>query len=50
MTAEQLMEYLGPKDPVYTQLVQGARYLKDGKVIVGSETPEKTREPKVRVR
>ena len=46
MTAEQLMEYLGPKDPVYTQLVQGARYLKDGKVIVGSETPEKTREPK----
>jgi len=46
MTAEQLMEYLGPKDPVYTQLVQGARYLKDGKVIVKSETPEKTREPK----
>ncbi len=46
MTAEQLMEYLGPKDPVYTQLVQGARYLKDGKVVVGSETPEKTREPK----
>ena len=39
MTTEQLMEYLGPKDPVYTQLVQGARYLKDGKVIVGSETP-----------
>jgi|11BtaG_2_1085332.scaffolds.fasta_scaffold04619_2 hypothetical protein len=46
MTSEQLMKYLGPKDPVYTQLVQGARYLKDGKVIVGSETPEKTREPK----
>ena len=46
MTTEQLMEYLGPKDPVYTQLVQGARYLKDGKVIVGSETPEKPREPK----
>jgi len=46
MSAEELQQYLTPKDPVYTQLVQGARYLKDGKVVVGSETPEKSREPK----
>lgn len=46
MSAEELQQYLTPKDPVYTQLVQGARYLKDGEVVVGSETPEKSREPK----
>ena len=46
MTVEELQQYLAPKDPVYTQLVQGARYLKDGKVIVEAETPTKTREPK----
>lgn len=46
MTVEELQQYLTPKEPVYTQLVQGARYLKDGKVIVEAQTPTKTREPK----
>lgn len=46
MSAEELQQYLTPKEPVYTQLVQGARYLKDGQVVVEAETPSKTREPK----